>query len=80
MSGGYFNYVQSQMQQTIEQLEEDLQNGFEYLTQETIDEFKKGLYYLKLAAIYIHRIDYLLVADDGEATFHEKLKEELEKV
>jgi glutamyl-tRNA reductase len=47
---------------------------------ETIEEFKKGLYYLKLAHIYTQRIDWLLSGDDGEESFFKRLKEELKEL
>ena len=45
---------------------------------EVVDEFKKGLKILKTAAIYAQRIDWLLSGDDGEESFKERLKEELD--
>lgn len=45
---------------------------------QTIKEFKKGIKLLKEAYVYAHRIDWLLSGDDGEETFHERLKEELD--
>lgn len=45
---------------------------------ETIAEFKKGLDALRLAYIYAQRIDWLLSGDDGEETFHKRLKCDLE--
>lgn len=47
------------------------------LSKETISEFKKGIRLLKKAAIYAHRIDWLLSGDDSEDDFHERLKEDL---
>lgn len=44
---------------------------------EIVEEFKKGLKILKTAAIYAHRIDWLLSGDDGEESFKERLKEDL---
>ena len=46
---------------------------------ETIREFRKGLKKIKEAYVYIQRIDWLLSGDDGEETFHKRLKEELKK-
>ena len=34
--------------------------------------------YLKIAQIYTKRIEWLLSGDDGEDSFHERLREELE--
>ena len=47
---------------------------------EVIEEFKKGLKILKIAAIYAQRIDWLLSGDDGEESFKRRLKEELDKL
>ena len=47
---------------------------------EVIEQFEIGLKKIKEAQIYIHRIDWLLCGDDGEETFLERLKEELNKV
>lgn len=57
---------------------EDL-NHYKY-PDEVIDEFKKGLELVKLAQIYIHRIDWLLCGDNGDETFLERLREELDKL
>ena len=46
---------------------------------ETINEFKNGLNYLKLASIYCRRIDYLLSGDDGEESFRNRLEEALKE-
>lgn len=54
-------------------------NGYGY-SKETIKEFKKAVKYLKKAQIYAQRIDWLLSGDDGEETFHKRLKEDLEKL
>ena len=45
---------------------------------ETLQEFENGLLTLKQAAVYAQRIDWLLSGDDGEDSFHERLKHELE--
>lgn len=50
------------------------------LSKETISEFKKGIRLLKKAAIYAHRIDWLLSGDDGEDDFHKRLKEDLDNI
>jgi hypothetical protein len=44
---------------------------------EVIKEFKKGAKALKIAYIYAQRIDWLLSGDDGEETFLDRLKNEL---
>ena len=47
---------------------------------ETIKELKKGLAILRKAYIYAQRIDWLLSGDDGEESFHKRLKEELDNL
>lgn len=47
---------------------------------EVIEKFKEGLVILKEAAIYAQRIDWLLSGDDGEESFHRRLKEDLDKI
>ena len=56
-----------------------LPNSYEY-SKETIKEFKKGLAILRKAYVYAQRIDWLLSGDDGEESFHERLKEELDNL
>lgn len=45
-----------------------------------LDDMKKGLVALKVAAIYAQRIDWLLSGDDGEESFKRRLKEELDEL
>ena len=54
-------------------------NLYKY-NKETIKEFKKGLAILKKAYVYAQRIDWLLSGDDGEESFHKRLKEELDNL
>ncbi len=43
-------------------------------------EFKEAIKLLRKAAIYTQRIDWLLSGDDGEESFLERLKDELNKL
>ena len=61
-----------------EKYPEDL-NQYKY-PDDVIEEFKKGLDILRRAQIYAQRIDYLISGDDGEESFHERLKEDLSKL
>lgn len=87
MSGGRFDYLQHRLSEIYEAIEyeisENSNTSLEYpynFSDETIEEFRKGIEYLKKAQIYSHRIDYLLSHDDGEESFHERLKEDLSKL
>lgn len=56
-----------------------LPNRYEY-SEETIAEFKRGIDILRQAYVYTQRIDWLLSGDDGEESFHERLREELDEL
>ena len=57
---------------------EDL-NHYKY-PDEVIAEFKKAYEMLRKAEIYAQRIDWLLAGDDGEETFLERLKQDMESL
>lgn len=57
--------------------EEDWRYNF---SKETIDKFREGIKVLKAAEIYANRIDSLVSGDDGEESFHERLKKELDNI
>ena len=60
-----------------EKYTEDL-NHYEY-PQEVIEQFKKAAEAIKIAQVYMQRMDWLLSGDDGEDTFLERLKQDLQK-
>jgi hypothetical protein len=47
---------------------------------ETMEEFKKALSLLRQAHIYVQRIDWLVSGDDGEDSFHSRLKHDMETI
>lgn len=49
-------------------------------TNKTINQFKIGIVHLKMAQIYLQRIDWLLSSDDSEYSFHKRLQEELNAI
>ena len=61
-----------------ERYPEDL-NRYKY-PDDVIEKFKKGLDILRKAQVYAQRIDWLVSGDDGEESFHERLKEDLDKL
>jgi hypothetical protein len=77
MSGGYFNYSQYKIKEIAEDLESCLDHTD--FSEETRAKFEIGLELLRLAFIYTQRIDWLLSFDDGEDSFHLRLKHELEQ-
>ena len=87
MSGGHFDYKQHIINDISEEIEEVIKDndikdewGYSYDYPESVLlEFKNGIEILRKASIYAQRIDWLLSGDDGVESFHERLKEELEK-
>jgi hypothetical protein len=57
---------------------EDLYH-YEY-PKEVIEKFKEAVIVLRKAAVYAQRVDWLLSGDDGEETFLERLKKDLEEL
>ena len=57
---------------------EDL-NHYKY-REEVIEEFKKAANAIRIAQIYIQRMDWLLSGDDGEDSFLERIKEDLDEL
>lgn len=51
-----------------------------YYSPSTLDQMKTALHHLKVASIYAHRLEWLFSGDDGEETFHECLREDLDKL
>lgn len=81
MSGGHFDYSQYNIISIIESIQSEIdQNKLNPIySDETINEFKNAIRVLNIAYVYAQRIDWLISADDGEETFHERLSEELAK-
>lgn len=92
MSGGHFEYKQWEIGNIADEVEQliidnDSEELDEYgdpkgshFSNETIEEFKKGLAILRQAHVYAQRIDWLVSGDDGEDSFHRRLKHDLEKL
>lgn len=88
MSGGHFNYDQYKIEEIATEVERLIKENTESLdghwcanfSNETLEEFKNGLKALQVAAVYAQRIDWLVSCDDGEESFHRRLKEELSKL
>lgn len=85
MSGGYFDYNYSHIQEVIEQLEylltsDETQPIREDLAKVTLDKMEEGLEILQKAKIYAQRIEWLISGDDSEESFHRRLEEDLKEV
>lgn len=92
MSGGYFDYKQHQIDDIASELEKIIENNdnestdeygdriFKSYPESVILEFKNALEVMKKASVYAQRIDWLVSGDDGVASFHERLKEDLSSI
>jgi len=91
MSGGAFDYEQYKISRIADQIEHEIYHNSSdelneygdkrgnFFSDETIVEFKHAVELLRRAEIYATRIDWLLSGDDGENTFHERLKRDLDE-
>ena len=92
MSGGHFQYKQWEIGNMADEVEQlIIDNDSEELDEwacsighhygkETMEEFKKALSLLRQAHIYVQRIDWLVSGDDGEDSFHSRLKHDMETI
>ncbi len=80
MSGGHFEYKQFDIANIADEIMIEAIRKDSYYSKETKDKFLLASYHLKVAKIYLHRIDWLLCGDDGEEEFHERLKKDLAKL
>lgn len=81
MSGGHFNYVQCRFREVAEELSEMFTPGNENFcgeySKETLQQFEIAKKFIETSAVYLQRIDWLVSGDDGEDTFHERLRDDL---
>jgi hypothetical protein len=92
MSGGHFDYQQYRLSDIADSIEcvinanlddanvNDVDEWVQSYSKETIAEFKTAVDLLRRAQCYAQRIDWLVSGDDGENTFHERLKEDIAEI
>lgn len=91
MSGGHLcEYAQYRIEDIATAIEEEIAKRSKRRVTEwgvckpyskkTLREFKKGVILLRTAYVYAQRIDWLVSDDDGEESFHKRLKEELQEL
>ena len=88
MSGGHFNYEQYKIEQIADDVQSLIDNndtvnefgGANGYSPETLKEFENAVKALRIAFVYAHRIDWLESGDDGEETFHKRLKQGLDDI
>jgi len=88
MSGGHFNYDQHRITGITEEISLLIRNnkkkdeyGFmRNYSHATIKKFKEAESVMRLAAMMVQRIDWLVCDDDGEDTFHERWDEDVRAI
>lgn len=79
MSGGSLDYFYSRIDEPIQIISEKIKWGKKTWSSKTLKKFNMAIKYLRVAQIYSKRIEWLLSGDDGEESFHKRLKEELDE-
>lgn len=92
MSGGAWDYKQYELGYIADEIEQLIRTndsteknewgneiGYHY-DDKTIEEFKRAVTLIRQAQVYAQRIDWLVSGDDGEDTFHERLREDLSRL
>lgn len=89
MSGGTYDYIQFRLDEVADDIKkrvrwnEKMRENPSECEEEgcyedaTVEMFKEAVAVIKMAVLYIHRIDWLLSGDDGEEDFRKRLAEEL---
>lgn len=89
MSGGHFDYNQYRIREISDKVEHliDTNNicGPEQFqarnfSDATITQFRAAYFMLRVAEIYVDRIDYLVSGDDSEESFDKQLSKDIEKL
>ncbi len=82
MSGGAFNHNDYHIRDIARQIEEIIRDNEErpVYDADTINHFRETVKLLHRADVMVHRIDWLISGDDGEDTFHKRLREDLERL
>ena len=78
MSGGSLNYWNAD--EPINIITDRYLFGKNKFEESTLKEFRNAINILRKAEIYAHRIEWLLSGDDGEESFHKRLKEDLKEL
>jgi len=77
MSGGHFDYQQYRLRDIASEISKLLNRNDLDLRSETRTRFEEAIRALHVAEAYVQHIDWFVSGDDGEDTFHERLKKDL---
>ena len=87
MSGGHFDYAQYKLEDIADEIRilialnnnPQLNQEVKY-SDETIAKFLEADKMLRVAAVMVQRIDWLVSGDDGEESFHERWNEDIKSL
>lgn len=86
MSGGAFDYQQYRIGEIADDIDavirrrRDIEKDPYSYKPETILQFKEAVKALRRAEVYAQRVDWLLSGDDGEDSFHNRLRDDLSEL
>jgi len=87
MSGGHFDYQQYSLEDMADEIrslialnESPTFNKEEKYSAETIAKFLEADKTLRIAAVMVQRIDWLVSGDDGEESFHVRWSEDIKSL
>lgn len=75
MSGGYFDYKQWKILEISDSIQEILDVGEVKLSQEERCQFRKAIFFLKMAHSYSQCIDLLISSDIDSKLFFQRLEQ-----
>ena len=91
MSGGHFDYGQDSIREIADDIQDVINEnndttpdqfgyprGRQY-SPEVITKLNEAVKHLRIAYVYVQRVDWLLSDDDGEESFLRRLEEELKE-
>ena len=91
MSGGYFGNKDWHLDDFAEDIEQKIRNNDSnelnewgvrigrHYSPETMAKFQQAVEHLRIARLYVRRIDYLLSGDDSEDSFHRNWAQDLQR-
>jgi len=87
MSGGHFGYAQYKLEDIADEIRNLIAlnnnpqlNPETKYSNETIAKFLEADKTLRVAAVMVQRIDWLVSGDDGEESFHERWSEDIKSL
>lgn len=92
MSGGYFDHKDWHIDDFADDIQQKIRNNDStelnewgvrigrHYSAETMAKFRQAVEHLRIARLYLRRIDYLLSGDDSEDSFHRNLEQDLQRM